>query len=93
VGHGVDPDRVAENAIREHEREAAHDATLHTAIGSHIAEQWAGGRKGADQPHGTLDGCVEALTTTGSLQLVPVGRRIELSACRRRELDASHDRF
>lgn len=93
VGHGVDPDRVAEHAIREHERETAHDATLYTAVGSHVAKQRAGGRKGADQPHGALDGRVEALPTAGALRLVPVGRGIELGACGRRELDESHDRF
>lgn len=93
VGDGVDPDRVTENAIREHERETAHDAALHAAVGSHVAKQRACGRKGADQPHGTLDGRVEALTTAGALHLVPVGRGIELGACGRRELDESHDRF
>jgi len=47
----------------------------------------------ANQLNGAFDGRVEALATTGPLQLVPVCGGVELGACSRWELDAFHERF
>ncbi|HET7502698.1 MAG TPA: hypothetical protein VFK02_16870 [Kofleriaceae bacterium] len=89
----VDPNGVAEHTVREHEREAAHDATPRAALGEYVRERRAGSWERSDQIHGAFDGRVEALATAGPLQLIPIGGGIELGACGRRELDEFHDRF
>ena len=89
----VDPNGVAEHTVREHEREAANDATPHAALGASVRERRAGRWERGDQIHGAFDGRVEALATAGPLQLVPIGGGIELGTSGRRELDDVHDRF
>jgi len=89
----VDPNGVAEHTVREHEREAAHDATPHAVLGGNVRERRAGRRERGDELHGAFDGRVEALASAGPLLLVPIGGSIELGACSRRELDDFHDRF
>jgi hypothetical protein len=58
-----------------------------------VRERWAGRRERGDQLNGAFDGRVEALATTGPLQLVPICRGVELGACSWCELDAFHERF
>ena len=68
----VDPDGVAEHTVRKHEREAAHDATLHAALGANIRERRADRWERGDQLHRAFDGGVEALATARPLPLIPI---------------------
>jgi len=89
----VDPNCVSEHTVRKHEREAAHDETLHAALGMNVRERRTGRGERGYQLHSAFDGRVEALATAGPLQLVSIGDGIEFGACGRRELDDFHDRF
>ncbi len=89
----VDPNGVTEHTVREHEREAAHDATPYAELWADVRERRAGRRERGNQLHCAFDGCVEALATARPLQLVPIGGGIQLGACGRHELDDFHDRF
>jgi hypothetical protein len=42
VCHGVDPDRLADHAIREYEWKTAHDATTDAMLGPRCSMGWGG---------------------------------------------------
>ena len=93
VSDGIDPDNIAEHAIDENEREPADDDTTQPELGTSVGIRRPGGGERHQQIRRSLHGCIEPHAAAGILLLVPIGGRVELLACRRRKLDAFHDRF
>jgi hypothetical protein len=60
----VDPKRVAEHAVREHERKPTHDEAPHAVLEGNVRERWGGRRERGDQLDGAFDGRVEALAAS-----------------------------
>lgn len=93
VGDGIDTDRIAEHTVDENEWKAAHDDTTQLELGPHVGICGPGRRERHQQLRRSLHGDIEPHAAAGILLLVPIGGRVELLACRRRKLDAFHDRF
>jgi hypothetical protein len=90
VCDGVDPDLVAEHAVRQDEREAANDAATHAELRTDARIERPDSGKPNDQLHRTFDGRVEPNAATWTLLIVLISGCVQLGSCARRELDGSH---